>query len=163
MSIKIREFPEIDFLRFVAVTSVVIFHFTARRHELLPYGYLVKGPPWNLGWVGVNLFFIISGYVVLHTLSKSYNARDFILKRVTRIYPSLWLILPIVFLGQYFIPHSIFKDRSSLANLLGSMTLVPPSLLNLQNIINFDWLTLVLWTLKIEMIFYILYFMLYFI
>jgi len=57
MSIKIREFPEIDFLRFVAVTSVVIFHFTARRHELLPYGYLVKGPPWNLGWVGVNLFF----------------------------------------------------------------------------------------------------------
>ena len=161
MDIKIREFPEIDFLRFVAITSVVIFHFTARRYEILPYGYLVKGPPWNLGWVGVNLFFIISGYVVSHTLSKSYNARDFILKRVTRIYPALWLILPIVFLGQYFIPHSIFKDRSSLVNLLGSMTLIPPSVLNLQNIINFDWLTLVLWTLKIEMIFYILCYILF--
>jgi|LakMenEpi03Aug12_release.lakeMendotaPanAssembly.Ray.scaffolds.fasta_scaffold254720_2 peptidoglycan/LPS O-acetylase OafA/YrhL len=161
MSIKIREFPEIDFLRFVAITSVVIFHFTARRYELLPYGYLVKGPPWNLGWVGVNLFFIISGYVVSHTLLKSYNAKDFILKRVTRIYPALWLILPVVFLGQYFIPNSIFKDRSSLANLLGSMTLVPPSVLNLQSIINFDWLTLVLWSLKVEMVFYILCYILF--
>lgn len=159
--IKTREFPEIDFLRFIAITSVVIYHFTARRYELLPYGYLVKGPPWNLGWVGVNLFFIISGYVVSHTLRKSNNAKDFILKRVTRIYPTLWLILPVVFLGQYFIPYSIFKDRSSLANLLGSMTLIPPSVLNLPNIISFDWLTLVLWSLKVEMIFYILCYILF--
>ena len=159
--IKIREFPEIDFLRFVAITLVVIFHFTARQYKLLPYGYLVKGPPWNLGWVGVNLFFIISGYVVSHTLLKSYNAKDFILKRVTRIYPALWLILPIVFLGQYFIPYSIYKDRSSLTNLLGSMTLVPPSVLNLPNIFNFDWLTLVLWSLKVEMIFYTLCYILF--
>ena len=159
--IKIREFPEIDFLRFIAITSVVIFHFTSRRHEILPYGYLVKGPPWNLGWVGVNLFFIISGYVVSHTILKSYNAKDFILKRITRIYPALWLILPIVFLGQYFIPYSIFKDRSTLANLLGSMTLIPPSVLNLSNITNFDWLTLVLWSLKVEMVFYILCYILF--
>ena len=159
--IKIREFPEIDFLRFVACASVVIWHFTAQRSELLPYGYLVTGPPWNLGWVGVNLFFIISGYVVSHTLLKSYSVRDFILKRLTRIYIPLWLILPIVFLGQYFIPDSIFKNRSSLANLLGSMTLVPPSVLNLPNIINFDWLTGVLWTLKVEMVFYILCYILF--
>ena len=160
-SIKTREFPEIDFLRFIAIISVVIFHFTSRRYEILPYGYLVKGPPWNLGWVGVNLFFIISGYVVSHTLLKSYSAKDFILKRVTRIYPALWLILPIVFLGQYFIPYSIFKDRSTLANLLGSMTLIPPSVLNLPNITNFDWLTLVLWSLKVEMVFYILCYILF--
>ncbi len=160
-TVKIREFPEIDFLRFVACVSVVIWHFTARRSEILPYGYLVKGPPWNLGWVGVNLFFIISGYVVSHTLLKSYNARDFIFKRLIRIYPTLWLLLPIVFLGQYFIPYSIFKDRSSLANLLGSMTLVPPSVLNLLNIANFDWLTGVLWSLKVEMVFYILCYILF--
>ena len=140
---------------------MVIFHFTSLRYEILPYGYLVKGPPWNLGWVGVNLFFIISGYVVSHTILKSYTAKDFILKRITRIYPALWLILPIVFLGQYFIPYSIFKDRSTLANLLGSMTLIPPSVLNLSNTTNFDWLTLVLWSLKVEMVFYILCYILF--
>ena len=154
--IKIREFPEIDFLRFIACLSVVIWHFTARRSEILPYGFLVKGQPWNLGWVGVNLFFIISGFVVSHTLLKSSNAKDFIIKRITRIYPALWLILPVVFLAQYFIPYSIFKSRSTLANLVGSMTLVPPSVLNLPNIVNFDWLTGVLWSLKVEMVFYVL-------
>ena len=159
--IKIREFPEIDFLRFIACLSVVIYHFTARWSGILPYGPLVKGAPWNLGWVGVNLFFIISGYVVSHTLLKSSNAKEFILKRITRIYPALWLILPIVFLGQYFIPYSIFKDLSTLANLLGSMTLVPPSVLNLPNIVNFDWLTGVLWTLKVEMVFYLLCYVLF--
>ena len=159
--IKIREFPEIDFLRFVACLSVVIWHFTARRSDYLPYGHLVDGAPWNLAWVGVNLFFIISGYVVSHTLLKSSCAKDFILKRITRIYPALWLILPIVFLAQYFIPYSIFKNRSTLANLLGSMTLAPPSFLNLPNIVNFDWLTGVLWTLKVEMAFYLLCYVLF--
>jgi len=159
--IKIREFPELDFLRFIAITSVVIFHFTARKYELLPYGYLVAGSPWNLGWVGVNLFFIISGYVVSHTILKSSNAKNFIIKRITRIYPALWLILPIVYLCQKYIPYSIFNERSSLANLLGSMTLIPPTVLNLPNLIYFDWLTGVLWSLKIEMAFYILCYILF--
>ncbi len=140
---------------------MVFFHFTARRYEILPYGSLVEGPPWNLGWVGVNLFFIISGYVVSHTLLKSSNAKDFILKRITRIYPALWLILPIVFLGQKYIPYSIFEERSSWPNLLGSLTLIPPSVLNIPNIFYFDWLTLVLWSLKVEMVFYFLCYILF--
>jgi peptidoglycan/LPS O-acetylase OafA/YrhL len=159
--IKIREFPELDFLRFIAITSVVIFHFTSRRYDLLPYGYLVEGSPWNLGWVGVNLFFIISGYVVSHTILKSSNARIFMIKRITRIYPTLWLILPVVYLCQKYIPYSIFKERSSLVNLLGSMTLLPPTFLNLPNLIYFDWLTGVLWSLKVEMVFYILCYLLF--
>jgi peptidoglycan/LPS O-acetylase OafA/YrhL len=140
---------------------VVFFHFTARRYEILPYGSLVEGPPWNLGWVGVNLFFIISGYVVSHTLLKSSNAKDFILKRITRIYPALWLILPIVFLVQKYIPYSIFEERSLLPNLLGSLTLIPPSVLNIPNVFYFDWLTLVLWSLKVEMCFYFLCYILF--
>ena len=140
---------------------MVFFHFTALRHKILPYGSLVEGPPWNLGWVGVNLFFIISGYVVSHTLLKSSDAKDFILKRITRIYPALWLILPIVFLSQRFIPYSIFKERSSWPNLLGSLTLIPPSVLNIPNMLYFDWLTLVLWSLKIEMCFYLLCYILF--
>ena len=154
--IKAREFPEIDFLRFIAISLVVIFHFTARKFELLPYGSLVDAPPWNLGWVGVNLFFIISGYVVSHTILKSSNARNFLIKRITRIYPALWLILPIVYFSQRYIPYSIFKERSSLANLLGSMTLLPPTILNFPNMTYFDWLTGVLWSLKVEMVFYLL-------
>lgn len=161
VKIKNREFPELDFLRFIAITSVVIFHFTARKYDLLPYGYLVEGSPWNLGWVGVNLFFIISGYVVSHSILQSSNAKIFIIKRLTRIYPTLWLILPIIYLCQKYTPYSIFKERTSLVNLLGSMTLLPPTVLNFSNLIYFDWLTGVLWSLKVEIIFYILCYFLF--
>jgi peptidoglycan/LPS O-acetylase OafA/YrhL len=54
---KLRKFPEIDFLRFLAVLMVVMFHFTARRADILPYGSYVNGAPWSLGWAGVQLFF----------------------------------------------------------------------------------------------------------
>ncbi len=153
-NIKQREFPEIDFLRFIAVLLVVFYHFTARRSDIFPYGSMVDGIPFNLGWVGVNLFFLISGYVISHTLKKSKDSRDFVIKRISRIYPAIWIILPIVYLFQNNIPYSIFKNRSTFANLIGSMTLIPPSVLNLFSSMNFDWITLVLWSLKVEIIFY---------
>jgi peptidoglycan/LPS O-acetylase OafA/YrhL len=161
VNIKTREFPEIDFLRFIAILLVVVFHFTYLRRTLLPYGNLTDIPPFNIGWVGVQLFFIISGFVVAHTLTRAQNAKQFILKRITRIYPSLFLILPIVFFCQRFIPSSIFKEESTVFNLIGSMTLIPPTLLNQLGLTEFDWLTLVLWTLKVEMQFYFLCYLLF--
>jgi len=159
--IKNREFPEIDFLRFIAILLVVIFHFTVRWDTVIDYGKYFINPFWDYGWIGVQLFFIISGFVVTYTLSKSKNAKDFILKRITRIYPALWIILPIVYLFQLLTPYSNLKDRSTISNLLGSMTLIPPTILNLSDLISFDWLTLVLWSLKVEMIFYIVCAILY--
>lgn len=133
----------------------MIFHFTVRWDDVIDYGKYFTNPVWDYGWIGVQLFFIISGFVVTYTLSKSKNAKEFILKRITRIYPALWIILPIVYLFQLLTPYSNLKDRSTISNLLGSMTLVPPTILNLANLFSFDWLTLVLWSLKVEMIFYI--------
>ena len=153
---KLREFPEIDFLRFLAVFMVVMFHFTARRADILPYGSYVDSAPWSLGWAGVQLFFLISGFVISHTLQKSKNVSEFIIKRVSRIYPSLIVVLPIVYFSQKYIPYSIFQERSTILNLLSSITLIPPSALNLISERQFDWLTLVLWSLKVEIIFYIL-------
>jgi peptidoglycan/LPS O-acetylase OafA/YrhL len=153
---KLREFPEIDFLRFLAVLMVVMFHFTARRADILPYGSYVKSAPWSLGWVGVQLFFLISGFVISHTLQNSKSAAEFVIKRVSRIYPALIIILPIVYFSQKYIPYSIFQERSTILNLLGSITLIPPSVLNQISENQFDWLTLVLWSLKVEIIFYVL-------
>jgi peptidoglycan/LPS O-acetylase OafA/YrhL len=160
-NIKSREFPEIDFLRFIAILGVVVFHFTYHRRTLLPYGHLTDIPPFNVGWAGVQLFFIISGFVVAHTLTKTQNARKFILKRIVRIYPALFLILPVVFFCQRFVPSSIFKEKSTIFNLIGSITLIPPTLLNQLGLTEFDWLTLVLWTLKVEMQFYFLCYLLF--
>lgn len=72
---------DINGLRAIAVIAVVLFHFKA---ELVPAGYL-----------GVDVFFVISGYVItksLHSVSKNGNSLvilNFYVKRIKRIYPAL--------------------------------------------------------------------------
>lgn len=151
-----KKFPEIEILRFLAISSVVIYHFTARRAPDLPYGKWVVSAPWSLGWLGVELFFIVSGFVIAFSIENTKSSRVFLLHRSFRLYPALVLLLPIVYSAQRFIPYSPFVDRSTLQNLFGSITLIPPTVLNYFSNSNFDWLTLVLWSLKVEVFFYLL-------
>ena len=147
---------EIQFLRVIAIFSVVIFHFTARRASELPYGKWVSGAPWSLGWLGVQLFFIVSGFVIAFSLQNTSKVGTFLINRATRIYPALFLLLPLVFVVQRFTPNSPYVNRSTLRNLIGSITLIPPTALNFFSDSEFDWLTLVLWSLKVEVFFYLL-------
>jgi peptidoglycan/LPS O-acetylase OafA/YrhL len=73
--------PEIDGLRAFAVVAVIINHF---NKDLLPSGYL-----------GVDIFFVISGYVITSSLAdrKSKNFLDFVTgfyeRRIKRLVPAL--------------------------------------------------------------------------
>jgi peptidoglycan/LPS O-acetylase OafA/YrhL len=81
--------PEIDGLRLLAVIAVIINHF---NKEIIPCGYL-----------GVDIFFVISGYVITSSLAdrQHKNFGDFILgfysRRIKRLVPALVLC---VFLGS---------------------------------------------------------------
>lgn len=84
---KVDYSPEIDGLRALAVTSVIVNHFSK---ALLPSGYL-----------GVDIFFVISGYVITSSLynRSSRNLSDFLLgfysRRVKRLVPALILCVTI--------------------------------------------------------------------
>ena len=76
--------PDIDGLRAIAVISVVVFHAFPR---LFPGGF-----------IGVDVFFVISGYLIsnilLSNLAQSqFNLTQFYGRRVLRIFPALILIL----------------------------------------------------------------------
>jgi len=82
----------IQFLRFLAAMAVVLFHghqaSTAHTYQWLGYWF-------DMGAAGVHVFFVISGFVIMHT---SYGAKDegmptarFLLKRFVRIFPIYWL------------------------------------------------------------------------
>ena len=81
LSVKSRYRPEIDGLRAFAVIAVIINHF---NKEILPNGYL-----------GVDIFFVISGFVITSSLHKrpSKNFKDFISgfyeRRIKRLVPAL--------------------------------------------------------------------------
>lgn len=87
--------PEIDGLRALAVISVVIFHFSAK---LLPNGFL-----------GVDVFFVISGFVVTLSLfqREPNNAKEFLLgfysRRIKRLFPALLFCIVVTsLLGMLF-------------------------------------------------------------
>lgn len=105
-SVRMGYIPGIDGLRALAVLSVILFHFKA---SLLPGGFS-----------GVDVFFVISGYVVSGSLAKERQdgfwrfAVDFYSRRILRIYPALVLCLTVAALLQtLFVPPSWLSTASN--------------------------------------------------
>lgn len=76
--------PDIDGLRAFAIISVVLFH---------AFPESIRG-----GFVGVDVFFVISGYLISSIIFKSYEAGsfsyvDFYIRRIKRIFPALSVVL----------------------------------------------------------------------
>ena len=92
-------FYEIDLLRFLAALSVVLYHYTYRGFAQGNYSPLVfpeVGQVTRYGYLGVELFFIISGYVVLLS-AQGKTVRQFFLSRITRLYPAFWVACTFTF------------------------------------------------------------------
>jgi peptidoglycan/LPS O-acetylase OafA/YrhL len=95
--------PGLDLLRAIAVLWTMQFH-----------GFIVGGlgEDWHwlerYGWMGVDLFFVLSGYLIggqlLRPLARgeSPSLRDFYLKRAFRILPAFWVVLAIYLLWPGF-------------------------------------------------------------
>jgi peptidoglycan/LPS O-acetylase OafA/YrhL len=96
--------PDIDGLRAVAVLSVVIFHIW---HDALPGGF-----------IGVDIFFVISGYLISLQLYReigrgSFSLTDFYLRRIKRIVPVMLLVCAVtVVLAQFIMTPSDSKDTA---------------------------------------------------
>lgn len=88
----------IDGLRGVAILSVLFYHAYARWPALvrLPYGnqYALL---FGWGWLGVELFFIISGFVIFMTLDKCESIPEFMGKRWLRLFPAMLIATIVIF------------------------------------------------------------------
>jgi len=66
----IQRLAEVDALRGLAALSVMAFHYTTKYDELFQFsGTVPFNVPW--GYLGVNLFFVISGFVIFMTLERT--------------------------------------------------------------------------------------------
>lgn len=95
-----RRLKELDLLRFLAALAVVFFHYAFRGYakgdmSAMPYPLLAE--PAKYGYLGVELFFMISGFVILMTAS-SNNLKVFLISRVVRLCPAFWVCCTITFL-----------------------------------------------------------------
>jgi peptidoglycan/LPS O-acetylase OafA/YrhL len=90
--------PDIDGLRAVAVLSVIFFH---------------AFPGWLPGgFIGVDIFFVISGYlisrIILDGLRRgTFSYREFYARRIRRIFPALLLVLCFCLVFGWFALYSL--------------------------------------------------------
>jgi peptidoglycan/LPS O-acetylase OafA/YrhL len=89
----------LDGLRGLAIFLVLGFHYTGPTYAAkLPYGNsLAWIPVLDHGWIGVYLFFLISGYVIFMTLEKCATAGDFFQRRWLRLFPAMLFASIVIF------------------------------------------------------------------
>lgn len=148
---------EIDLLRFLAALAVVLFHFTFRGFHgdhLSPVEYPVLGSVFKYGYMGVEFFFIISGYVVLLS-AQGKTLSQFFTSRVMRLFPAYWVVCTLCFVVVRLFGPAVHAPGWSplldapLKGYLYSMTM-------LQSFFGVNSLDGVYWTLGYEISFYFL-------
>ncbi|MDY7577598.1 acyltransferase [Herbaspirillum sp. RTI4] len=93
--------PDIDGLRAVAILSVIFYH---------AFPSLLQG-----GFVGVDIFFVISGYLITKLILQSlyleqFSVKGFYVRRIKRIFPSLIVVLATcLVLGWFFMLFDEYK------------------------------------------------------
>ena len=102
-----RRIPQLDGLRGVAVSLVVVFHyvtFSARFGDTPAANVLLRLV--SFGWSGVDLFFVLSGFLIGGILMDARGSRNyfqvFYARRVCRIFPLYFALLGISFAAMQF-------------------------------------------------------------
>lgn len=130
-------FYSIDYLRALAAFGVVVFHAG------------LFGSDWSfvLGNAGVDIFFVVSGLVMVIS-SQHLGPRAFLLRRLVRIVPLYWLVTLVTFAVDGL-------DGSHLPEVLRSLAFIPYVSPESQPLVA--PIVSVGWTLNLEMMFYLLF------
>jgi peptidoglycan/LPS O-acetylase OafA/YrhL len=138
----------LDVLRFVAASAVLLFHFGFRGYAMqgqdLAYPELAGFAMY--GYLGVELFFMISGYVIPLSI-RERSVADFAVSRAIRLYPTFWLCVALLaavppLLGDW-------RFHRPLGDTLVNLTM-------LAELFGSPYLDGVFWTLATELQFYAL-------
>ena len=158
-----RRFAFVDALRGIAAVGVAAYHID--RYGPLPGAAASVVPKFvnsalHHGWVGVQMFFVISGFVIAYTLRGARVTPrylgNFALRRSLRLDPPYWFTMLFV-IGLYVLTTSLFNIEHGLMDEAPTWDQVLAHLFYMQNILGYHNLSAGFWTLCIEVQFYILF------
>lgn len=149
---KGRRLVELDVLRFVAAFAVMSFHFMAASKSLWDeYPTKLFEPVarlTTLGILGVELFFLISGFVILMSVW-GHTVGEFAVSRVSRLYPAYWFAVLVIFIMYRFSGVGGFDPKLSDGEYLLNLTMF-------QGAFGVGHAGGVFWSLWVELRFYVL-------
>ncbi len=141
-------FINIQMLRFIAAMLVVVYHTAVRIPEASVISYQLFAWVETLGFAGVDIFFVISGYIMVYTTRGRAGAeqgQQFMRRRVARIFSGYWPF----FFAAWLVFALTRPGHLAEALLLKSFFLWPQSL----NLVLLE----ITWTLSFEMYFYVMF------
>jgi peptidoglycan/LPS O-acetylase OafA/YrhL len=151
-----KEIPSIGLLRGIASAMVCYFHLAHENPRLLPPQNIIKeSAAW--GWVGVQVFFIISGFVIPYSMFvNNYSIEKwwlFLKKRIIRIEPPYLISIVLVLVLNYI--SALFPSYKGQPFVL-DWTNVASHIAYLNIFTGQKWLQDVYWTLAVEFQYYLL-------
>lgn len=139
---------QIDLFRFFAAFFVVVFHYTFAAFNAKEKTLFIDYQGFEFfskyGYLGVDLFFMISGFVIILS-TRDNSVIKFIKSRIIRLYPAYWISVIITFLFIYFFGGSIFK--ATVDQFLANLTM-------LHRFFRVQDIDGVYWSLFVELKFY---------
>jgi exopolysaccharide production protein ExoZ len=129
-------------LRAIAATSVVYYHIA-----LPPEATAIP----RFGAFGVDIFFVISGFVMALVVAKGQLPRAFAINRITRIVPLYWVLTTGILILALTQPQLLLTTRPNLENYIKSLLFIP----YFKESGELQPMLVVGWTLNYEMFFYL--------
>ena len=110
MQKKLINLKSLQILRAIAALSVVYYHINAAPH---------------FGKFGVDIFFIISGFVMSMIIENGQKPYTFVVNRITRIVPLYWVLTLCLFILSAIKPDLLDTTTANILNFLKSIFFIP--------------------------------------
>ena len=136
----------LDIIRGLAILLVIIYHYTTRYNTIFDSEFVFS---FSYGFLGVPLFFILSGFVISSTLERTQNIIHFIVNRIIRLFPTFWISSFFIFFVYKISSANLINDRFNISinEFLINLTMIP-------NIFGSRYLDGAFWSLPPELFFY---------
>lgn len=146
---------ELDGLRSLAILPVMFHHCFPK--DLSPFVTFLG----NIGWLGVDLFFVLSGYLItgilVDSVGRDHFYRNFIVRRSLRIFPLYYACLVLFTVATRFAEKTPWGQIGSWGSVGWFVAYVGNIQIALQNALPPVFSFGVLWSLQVEEQFYLLY------